>query len=67
VTGAIAGRSGSFLLQNSGTVQAGTVTGDWFVVAGSGTEDLRGLRGTGGFRANLGEDAEVTLDYYFVE
>lgn len=65
VTGAIAGRSGTFLLQDSGTVAAGIVSGDWFVVPGSGTGELAGLRGTGGFRANLGEGAEVTLDYYF--
>jgi Protein of unknown function (DUF3224) len=65
VTGAIAGRSGTFLLQDSGTVSGGIVSGDWFVVPGSGTGELAGLRGTGGFRANLGEGAEVTLDYYF--
>jgi hypothetical protein len=65
VTGTIAGRSGSFLLQDAGTVAAGIVSGDWFVVPGSGTGELAGLRGTGGFRANLGEGAEVTLDYYF--
>jgi len=65
VTGTIAGRSGSFLLQDSGTVAGGVVSGDWFVVPGSGTGELAGLRGTGGFRANLGEGAEVTLDYYF--
>jgi hypothetical protein len=65
VTGTIAGRSGTFLLQDSGTVAGGIVSGDWFVVPGSGTGELTGLRGTGGFRANLGEGAEVTLDYYF--
>jgi hypothetical protein len=65
VTGTIAGRSGTFLLQDSGTVAGGIVSGDWFVVPGSGTGDLTGLRGTGGFRANLGEGAEITLDYYF--
>jgi hypothetical protein len=65
VTGTIAGRSGTFLLQDSGTVEGGIVSGDWFVIPGSGTEGLAGLRGTGGFRADLGEGAEVTLDYYF--
>jgi Protein of unknown function (DUF3224) len=65
VTGTIAGRRGTFLLQDSGTVAGGIVTGDWFVVPGSGTGELTGLRGAGGFRANLGEGAEVTLDYYF--
>jgi hypothetical protein len=41
------------------------VSGDWFVIPKSGTGDLGGLRGTGGFRANLGEGAQVHLDYWF--
>ena len=65
VTGAIGGRSGTFLLQDAGTVQGNIVNGDWFVVPGSGTGQLAGLRGEGGFRANLGEDAQVHLDYSF--
>jgi Protein of unknown function (DUF3224) len=65
VTGAIAGRTGSFLLQDSGVVTGNVVAGDWFVVPGSGTGELAGLRGEGGFRANLGENAEVHLDYWF--
>jgi len=31
------------------------VSGDWFVIPGSGTGGLAGLRGEGGFRASLGE------------
>jgi hypothetical protein len=31
----------------------------------SGTGELTGLRGEGGFRANLGESAQVHLDYWF--
>jgi Protein of unknown function (DUF3224) len=65
VTGSIGGRQGSFLLQDAGTVEGSIVSGDWFVVAGSGTGDLSGLRGEGGFRANLGEGAQVHLDYWF--
>jgi Protein of unknown function (DUF3224) len=65
VTGSLAGRSGSFLLQDAGTVANDVVDGEWFVIAGSGTGDLTGLRGTGGFRANLGEGAQVHLDYWF--
>jgi hypothetical protein len=26
---------------------------------------LRGLRGEGGFRADLGQGADITLDYWF--
>jgi hypothetical protein len=65
VTGAVAGRQGTFLLQDAGTVQDNIVSGDWFVIPGSGTGGLAGLRGEGGFRANLGEGAQVHLDYWF--
>jgi hypothetical protein len=65
VTGKVAGRQGTFLLQDAGTVEGNIVSGDWFVVPGSGTGELDGLRGTGGFRANLGEGAQVHLDYWF--
>jgi len=65
VTGELGGRRGTFLLQDAGTVQDNIVSGDWFVIAGSGTGQLAGLRGEGGFRANLGEGAQVHLDYWF--
>ena len=65
VTGSVGGKSGSFLLQDQGTVADGIVAGQWFVIPGSGTDGLAGLRGTGGFRANLGESAAVELDYWF--
>lgn len=65
VTGSVGGRSGSFLLQDAGTVDGSVVSGTWFVVPGSGTGGLAGLRGEGGFTANLGESADITLDYWF--
>ena len=65
VTGSVGGRSGSFVFQDQGTLQDGVVSGTWFVVPGSGTGDLLGLRGEGGFRADLGEGADITLDYWF--
>jgi hypothetical protein len=65
VTGTIAGSNGTFLLQDAGTVQDNIVSGDWFVIPGSGTGQLAGLRGEGGFRANLGEGAQVHLEYWF--
>ena len=65
ITGELGGRRGTFLLQDAGTVQGNIVSGDWFVIPGSGTGDLAGLRGEGGFRANLGEGAQVHLDYWF--
>jgi Protein of unknown function (DUF3224) len=65
VTGTVAGKQGTFLLQDAGTVEGNVVSGEWFVVPGSGTGELAGLRGTGGFRANLGEGAQVHLDHWF--
>ncbi|MEY9964904.1 hypothetical protein ABIA33_002946 [Streptacidiphilus sp. MAP12-16] len=65
ITGKVGGRAGTFLLQDSGTVEGNIVSGEWFVVPGSGTGDLAGLRGEGGFRANLGEGAQVHLDHWF--
>lgn len=65
VTGSVGGRSGTFLLQDAGTVDGSIVSGTWFVIPGSGTGELSGLRGEGGFRADLGEGAQVYLDYWF--
>jgi hypothetical protein len=65
VTGRLAGRRGSFVLQDSGTLEGTTVRGQWFVVPGSGTGELVGLRGEGGFVAELGQHAAITLDYRF--
>ena len=65
VAGNLGGRAGTFVLQDQGTVKASVVSGDWFVVPGSGTGDLEGLRGEGDFNAALGQSADITLDYWF--
>lgn len=65
VAGTIGNRSGSFVLQDEGTVANQVVTGSWFVVPGSGTGELAGLRGEGGFTAALGQNADIHLDYWF--
>ncbi len=66
ITGAVAGRSGTFVLQDRGTLDTdGNVEGEWFVVTGSGTGELAGLTGSGGFSAKLGEHAQAHLDYSF--
>ena len=46
VTGSLNGRSGSFVLQHSGTMNRGTPQLSVTVVPDSGTEDLVGLTGT---------------------
>jgi hypothetical protein len=65
VTGRIGDREGSFLLQDAGTLEGSTVSGEWFVIPGCGSGELRGLRGAGGFVAELGQRASITLDYWF--
>jgi hypothetical protein len=66
VTGRIGERSGSFVLAHSGGTYDGQVAkGDLSVVPGSGTGDLEGLRGTGGFSAPHGATPSLTLDYDF--
>lgn len=46
VTGTLEGRSGSFVLQHSGTMDKGSQHLDLHVVPDSGTEELTGLSGT---------------------
>jgi hypothetical protein len=46
VTGALAGRTGSFVLQHNGTMNRGTPSLTVSVVPDSGTEELTGLSGT---------------------
>lgn len=48
VHGRLGGRSGSFVLESVGTFEAGAARTSWKVVPGSGTGELRGLRGEGG-------------------
>lgn len=65
VRGAVGGRQGSFLLQISGTDVGQERRAEWFVIPGSGTGELTGLRGDGGFTAQRGERGSIWLDYYF--
>jgi hypothetical protein len=50
-TGSLEGRSGSFVLQSSGTYADSTARATWFVVPGSGTGELAGLSGQGSYTA----------------
>lgn len=63
--GSVGGKRGTFLLQEAGTIKGNIVSGEWSVVPGSGTGELVGLRGTGGFLADLGQGAKTHLDYTF--
>jgi Protein of unknown function (DUF3224) len=63
VVGRVNGRAGSFVFQCMGTYEGGTARCSWSVVPGSGTAELRGLRGDGGYSAQRGCKASYTFDY----
>lgn len=65
VRGMLGGRHGSFVLQGSETIRNGRIEATWFVVPDSGTGDLCGLRGEGGFEGEFGKSSNATLDYWF--
>jgi hypothetical protein len=63
--GKLAGRQGTFVLQGAEVVENGTIKATWFVVPGSGTGELVGLRGEGGFEGAFGKGSDGTLNYWF--
>ena len=63
--GKLGGRQGTFVLQGEETVVGGKIKAAWFVVPGSGTGDLSGIRGEGGFEGDFGKGSVGTLDYWF--
>jgi hypothetical protein len=65
VVGLLGGRSGSFVLQLNGRYADGKAEASWFVVPGSGSDELQGLSGEGGFPPHGEGDLPYTLDYDF--
>lgn len=63
--GRLAGRQGTLVLQGEETIENGAIKATWFVIPGSGTGELSGLRGEGGFEGQFGKGSEGTLDYWF--
>jgi hypothetical protein len=63
--GKLGGRQGTFVLQGSEIVENGKIKATWFVVPGSGTGDLSGLRGEGGFEGQFGKGSDGMLNYWF--
>jgi hypothetical protein len=63
--GKLGGRQGTFVLQGQEIVENGKIKATWFVVPESGTGDLSGLRGEGGFEGDFGKGSDGTLDYWF--
>jgi hypothetical protein len=63
ITGRIADRSGSFVLQRTGVFEDGQAKESYSVVTGSGTGELRGLRGEGTFSVGHAADYPFALNY----
>ena len=61
--GTLGSRSGSFVMTTQGSFDGSEAKGSLAVVAGSGTEELSGITGTGEFAAPMGSTASVELDY----
>lgn len=58
--GKIGDRSGSFIMENSGTLKDGLLNATWRIIPGSGAEGLEGIRGKGGC-----DPTGYALDYWF--
>lgn len=66
-TATVDGRSGTFVAQSKGTFADGVAATTWFVVPGSGTGELAGLRGEGDCRATHDGALTVEFDHHFEE
>lgn len=65
IVGSLGDRSGSFVLQHTGTFEGGISKGSLLVVPGSATGELVGLLGEGSFALGHGQEYLFTLDYHF--
>ena len=63
VVGQVAGKSGSFVLQRVGMFENGLAKESCVVVPGSGTGELRGLRGEGASAVGHGTEYPFALNY----
>ena len=63
VVGHVAGKAGSFVLQRTGIFENGAAKESYVVITGSGTGELRGLRGEGTSAVGPGTEHPLTLNY----
>src|SRR5438876_2522374 len=63
IVGRLAGKAGSFVLQRSGVFENGVAKESYSVIPGSGTGELRGLRGEGTSAVGHGMEHPMTLTY----
>ena len=63
VVGQVAGKAGSFVLQRTGVFENGIAKESYSVIPGSGTGELRGLRGEGTSAVGHGTEHPFALNY----
>lgn len=61
-TGTVAGRSGSFVMSDNGRFEAGTAASVIRICEGSGTDALRGISGSGAYRADK-NGCQFSMEY----
>ncbi len=61
--GRIGDKAGTFVLQRTGVFEGGQAKESYWVIPGSGTGDLRGLRGDGSSSVGHGTEHPFRLDY----
>jgi len=66
VVGRIGAKSGTFVLQRLGVFEDGQAMESYSVIPGSGTGQLRGLRGEGRSAVGHGSEHPFALDYELV-
>jgi hypothetical protein len=65
IVGRVAGRTGGFVVQHTGTFDPKSVRTRWLFVPGSGTGELEGLSGSGEFVLEGHGPYPITFDYDF--
>jgi hypothetical protein len=63
ITGSVAGKAGSFVLQRTGAFENGVASETYAVVPGSGSGELKSLRGDGASALGHGTEFPFTLSY----
>ena len=63
VTGQVAGKAGSFVLQRTGVFEGGLAKESYSVVPGSATGELKGLQGDGTSAVGHGMEHPFSLSY----
>ena len=61
--GRVAGKAGTFVLQRTGTFESGQAKETYAVIPGSGTGELRGLKGDGTSAVGHGTEHPFRLSY----